>query len=49
MAIFLLVEERSAVVQYVEPLTPGDEVIGSIPAGPPASHWLGQCQYNVTG
>ena len=39
----------SAVAQSVECATPVEEVVDSIPAVPPAPHWLGRCQYNVSG
>ena len=42
---------RGAVAQSVECVTPGEEVLGSIPAQglwPPALYCLGRCQYSVT-
>ena len=35
--------------QSVERATPGDDVVGSIPAVAARPYWLGRCQYNVTG
>ena len=37
------------VAQSVERMTPGEEIPDSILLWLPAPHWLGQCQYNVTG
>ena len=46
----MLLPREGAVAESVERATPGEEVVGSIPAvGPPITYWLGQCQYNVTG
>ena len=38
-----------AVAQWIEWVTSGQEIVGSIPAVAPARYWLGRCQYNVTG
>ena len=37
------------VAQSAERATPGEEVLGSIPAVAARPYWLGQCQYNGTG
>ena len=44
--VFFLLSIGGAVAQWVECVTPGEEVLGSIPA--PAPYWLIRCQYNVT-
>ena len=38
-----------AVAQSVEHATPGEEIVGSIPAAAAAPYCLGRCQYNVIG
>ena len=35
--------------QSVKRATLGEEVPVRFPLWPPARHWLGRCQYNVTG
>ena len=35
------------IFQSVEHATPGEEVVGTIPAV--AAYWFGRCQYNVIG